>query len=152
MILHLAGMRGVNSENLVSGRHARDGYAPVTDLSNFLFLVKKTIYSWIKFIKNIFYEFFIIKYNLLKIEIIFITHIWGFYVLHTHIGVIKYLILQLWYWELLLLAYIIYLNTRTSLPRGFVVSTAVRYLMYMDPPSHLDSHINFLATCQILCI
>ena len=75
VIICLAGKRGVNSENLVSGRHARDGYAPVTDLSNFLFLVKKTIYSWIKFIKSIFYDFFIIKYNLLKIEIIFITHI-----------------------------------------------------------------------------
>ena len=90
VIVCLVGKRGVNSENLVSGRHARDGYAPVTDLSHFLFLVKKTIYSWLIFTKNIFYEFFIIKYNLLKIEIIFITHIWGFYVLHTHIGVIKW--------------------------------------------------------------
>ena len=41
VIVCLVGKRGVNSENLVSGRHARDGYAPVTDLSNFLFLVKK---------------------------------------------------------------------------------------------------------------
>ena len=41
VILHLAGMRGVNSGKPVSGRHARDGYALVTDLSNFLFLLKK---------------------------------------------------------------------------------------------------------------
>ena len=41
VILCLAGTQGFNSENLVSGRHARDGNAPITDLSNFLFLVKK---------------------------------------------------------------------------------------------------------------
>ena len=83
MILHLAGMRGVKSKHQAPGRGARgqikasstwqgcegsnqsnkDNNTPVTDLSIFLFLVKKRIYFVLVCNKSIFSLIVIIKYN-----------------------------------------------------------------------------------------